>query len=108
MAAGKSCFKLSWPGGHLHNSGSSCIGKESAVPSIEQTVTNTGPFPFLVWDSKTVTFNTAVSASAQVSVLVMTLLAQHLQEEDLEEIPPGSPNPVPFQSRSQRKTLLVQ
>lgn len=64
------------------------------MPSIEHTVTNTGPFLFLVWDSKTVTFNTAVSASAQVSVLVMTLLAQHLQEEDLEEIPPGSPNPV--------------
>lgn len=105
MTAGKSCFNLSWPGGHLHNTGSSHMGKESAVPSVEQTVTNTGPFSLLVWDSKTVAFNTAVSASAQVSVLVMTLLAQYLQEEALEEIPPGSPNTVPFlQPRGQRKT----
>ena len=82
MAAGRSCFNLWWPG-HLHNSGSSRMGKESVVPGTEHTVTNTGPFPLLMWDSKTVTFSTGLCPGHDT---LGTLI-----EEALAQCPSSSP-----------------
>lgn len=98
----------------LDNSGNSSMGEENAVPTMEHSHQHRMIFLYTcVGQQGCHIQHTSFCPSTSLSVLVRTLLAQHIQEEAFrgdshQEALTQCPSSSPESKKKKKKTILVQ